>query len=366
MPDELEMLLRYREEPVPASAERRAAARRELQRAIAHERMAIGPASGRRPALPRPSRLLPAFALGLAALVAVVVMRSGSTTAPALAAGPVLERLARVAAAQPNDVPGPGQFLYTASRSLGETDTVLRGGFQCREIYSEYRQNWIAPNGEGFFRETDGPVHLASATEAARCKALPTQRAGTSNTWAAAHCLSISPVPLTRLSRDPGELRAHLLTGKVEGGPPGPAEAFAQVGDLLRETDASPALRSVLYRAAAGLPGVKFLGTIKDHSGRSGLGLAIDSHGIRHELIFSASTSALLSEQGISVGRVQGLRTHHGTLLYWSVYTGGSVVDRLPQRSPLPLSPACVKGGGRSHTVPGNARDSVIIGAIGK
>jgi len=49
------------------------------------------------------------------------------------------------------------------------------------------------------------------------------------------------------------------LTGKVEGGPPGPAEAFTQVGDLLRETDASPALRAALYSAAAGLAGVKSL-----------------------------------------------------------------------------------------------------------
>jgi hypothetical protein len=47
-----------------------------------------------------------------------------------------------------------------------------------------------------------------------------------------------------------------LSAGKIEGGPPGPAENFTQIGDLLRETDASPALRSALYQVAETIPGV--------------------------------------------------------------------------------------------------------------
>src|SRR6202043_132700 len=136
----------------------------------------------------------------------------------------------------------------------------------CQFDFTEYRQNWIAANGEGLFIEQDGPQQLAPGMPAACRSRLPQGAlpAGVSRTWAAPGCLSISPVPLGHLPRDPAVLRARLLTGKVEGGPRGPAEAFTQVGDLLRETDAPPSLRAALYRAAAGLVGVKSLGTVAD------------------------------------------------------------------------------------------------------
>jgi hypothetical protein len=47
-----------------------------------------------------------------------------------------------------------------------------------------------------------------------------------------------------------------------------------QVGDLLRESDASPELRAALFKVAAGIPGVKLLGTVTDSDGRSGTAIA--------------------------------------------------------------------------------------------
>ena len=47
-----------------------------------------------------------------------------------------------------------------------------------------------------------------------------------------------------------------------------------QVGDLLRETSASPELRAALFKVAAGIPGVKLLGTVTDSDGRSGTAIA--------------------------------------------------------------------------------------------
>jgi hypothetical protein len=223
--------------------------------------------------------------------------------------------------------------------------------------FTQYRQNWIAPDGHGLFRETDGPAVPATAADTAACRSIPGGAAvtpGTSSTWAAPGCLSINPIPLAQLPTDPARLRARLLTGKVEGGPPGPAEAFTQVGDLLRETDASPALRAALYRAAAGLPGIHFLGTVSDRLGRRGLGLAIDGHGVRHELIFAPRTSALLAEQDISLA--------HAGVLTWSSYVSQRVVDRLPARPPLPLRPPCVQGGGTALGVPGHPQVSVLVG----
>ena len=367
MTDDLDVLRLHRGDPAPPSAEARVAARRLLEQAISAEIRAPGAGTSRRRGRRPAKRLLlrgAVTALLAGALVAAVgILRSGSTTSPALAAGPLLEHLARVAAAQPAAVPGRGQYLYTASSSLTESDTVLPGGAYCRTVFREYRQNWIAANGEGLFREMDGPAHRLSPHEPAACGAVPAQPAGVSNTWAAPGCLSISPVPLGRLSRDPATLRARLLTGKVEGGPPGPAEAFAQVGDLLRETNAPPALRAALYRAAAGLSGVKSIGVVTDKLGRKGVGLAMDSHGTRHELIFSAATSALLSEQVVAIGKAPGVQAKPGAVLSWSAYTAGRVVDRLPVASPLPLSPACVHGGGTELPISGQPRDRVLVGS---
>lgn len=366
MIDELDLLRCHRDEPSPPSEHVRAAARRSLERSMNRDaRVPAG--TGHRSGVPSRRRLLVGAAIAAAlAVIAIAVgvsVRSGSTTQPALAAGPLLQRLARIASTQPWAFPGPGQYLYTTSHSLSESDTVLPGGLECRLMFEEYRQNWIAANGEGLFRETDGPSHYLSSHEPAACKAAPAQPAGESDTWAAPDCLSIDPIPLGHLPRNPARLRARLLTGKVEGGPLGPAEAFTQVGDLLRETDAPPALRAALYRAAAGLPGVKALGTVTDKLGRRGIGLAFDKDGIRHELIFSAKTSALLAEQEVLVGSVRGIHAARGTVLQWSAYTAGRVVDQLPATPPLALTPPCVRGGGTGLLVPGHPQESVIVGS---
>ncbi len=374
MTHELDLLRRHRFEPPGPSEETRAAARSALAAAIG----AVGatpttPAARAHPPArsgghlmgrgPVARLLLAAVVVGLLA-VGADLLRSGPTTPPAQAAGVVLERLARAAAKQPRTVPGPGQYLYTASHSLTGSDTVLQGGRYCQARYTQSRENWVAANGEGLIRETDGPAHYASKHEAAACGAIP-QVTGTSNSWAAPHCLSIDPIPLNGLPRDPARLRARLLTGKVEGGPPGPAEAFTQVGDLLRETDAPPALRAALYRAAAGLPGVRSLGTVHDELGRSAVALAIDTHGVRHELLFSLGTGLLQAERDVLVGRVAGAHAALGSTLDWSAYSPPKVVNSLPAPSPLALTPACVRGGERGLSVPGRPNDSVMVGTDG-
>ena len=369
MTDELQLLRQHRGEPSPPGEDERLAARRALAKAIQREvlgahRSVDGPSRGG--SIRRARRLGFALATSVAVLVLVgSFLRAGSSTGPALAAPAVLDRLARIAASQGGQRPGPGQYLYTATRSLTSSDTQIHGNLTCEAQFLQYRRNWVSANGEGLFTESDGPAHYPSRSDASRCRALPQAGAearGTSYTWAAPGCLSIDPIPLDNLPRDPATLRARLLTGKVEGGPPGPAEAFTQVGDLLRETDAPPTLRAALYRAAAGLPGVKFLGNVTDRSGRRGLGLALDSHGTRHELIFSAQTSALLSEQGVLIGHAPGVDAPLGTVLYWSTYTAGRIADRLPVRSPLPLAPRCVKSAATVRTVPEHPQDSVLVG----
>jgi hypothetical protein len=137
---------------------------------------------------------------------------------------------------------------------------------------------------------------------------------------------------------------------RLDGGPRTAAEDFVHVGDFLRETDASPALRAALYRAAGLIPGVRLLGTVRDHNGRTGLGVALDSAGVQHELIFNPRTSALMGEadRGSTPGSDD-----------WAVYLQLRVVSKLPKPSPRPLTPACIAGAGRGHNVPGG---TVITG----
>jgi hypothetical protein len=363
MTDELDLLRRLGGDPAPPSEAAREHARSALEHAIERERgeRRRPPVRGQRGTRRRPRWSVRIAAVGTAAVAAVVIgaaLRSGSAGGPASAnAATVLARLARVAASQPSLAPRHGQYLYTASHSLTESDSYGPGKRVCIAVFTQYRQNWIAADGHGLFRESDGPPRYRSAADAASCGSLPGGGGspGTSNTWAARDCLTLDPVPLGHLPTDPARLRARLLTGKVEGGPPGPGEAFTQVGDLLRETDASPALRAALYRAAAGLRGVVSLGTVADHFGRRGLGLAITGHRIRHELIFAPRTGALLAEQDVAVAG--------GKVLDWTTYSAGRVVERLPARSPLPLRPACVRSAGTARQVPGRPQDTVLVGA---
>ena len=129
------------------------------------------------------------------------------------------------------------------------------------------------------------------------------------------------------------ELRAKIESREIESGPPGDAETFTIIGDLLRETYAPPALRAALYQVAAGLPGVELVGETKDHEGRDGVGVAYTSEGIRHELIFDPDTSALLGEQDVVVDPAPThLDVGAGTVLGWAAYLSSGVVDSISDR----------------------------------
>jgi hypothetical protein len=125
---------------------------------------------------------------------------------------------------------------------------------------------------------------------------------------------------------------------QIDGGPPTPGEDFQHIGDFLRETDAPPAVRATLYQAAALIPGIQLLGTVHDHNGRPGLGIAYPSQGpypgkgSSSELIFNPKTGELSGEQGTGPS-------------YWAVYLDQKVVNNLPGEPPAPLTPPCAPGG---------------------
>ncbi|HEY7946707.1 MAG TPA: CU044_5270 family protein [Acidimicrobiales bacterium] len=283
-----------------------------------------------------------------------MVVRPGSPGGPTpAAAAVVLKHLADVAAAQPAaDVPAPGQYLYVDSENAYTSTTFGpssdgNGNGSYTVLLPQHRQIWIGPDGSGRLFETYGQPSFLSAADhadwvAAGSPAIPTSPGDSSFGPGGLSFQNLSTLPT-----DPSALAALIASRKVEGGPPGSAEDFTQIGDLLRETDASPALRSALYQVAAGLPGVEVLGTVADHAGRSGIGLAEVNHGDEHELIFDPTTSALIGEQDKVVG--PGSDEPVGTVVGWATYLQSTVVDSTTSTGPgnpaVPLSPSDGRAG---------------------
>ena len=251
--------------------------------------------------------------------VAALVLPLGRNGGVSPAAAAVLKHAARTAARQPVTAPpAPGQFVYTRSESKVEGTAVTHQ--QTINFYEHVRREaWIGPDGSGRIRESDSaPSFVTSADRAAWIAAGRPELTGDRNsdqTWGSG---GLSYLDLSKLPTDPGRLRQLIENRSIEGGPPGDAETFTIIGDLLRETYAPPAVRSALYRIASELPGVELVGATSDHLGRPGTGIAYTSNGLSHELIFDPQTSALLAEQTVD---------EHGTVLDWTCYLGSGVVD---------------------------------------
>jgi hypothetical protein len=260
----------------------------------------------------------------------------------------VLQRLARIAASGSSLVPGRGQYLYTRSVGRGAAFDGDGGQKECISYSTDHRQVWIGANGSGLLRDQSSAASYTSSSDRAACASMGFTRhnvAGTSNLWFAADCFALGPArDMNALSTNPRTLLRQMR--RIDGGPPGPAEDFVHVGDFLRETDASPAVRAALYRAAALIPGVHLLGDVGDHSGRLGLGVALDVHHVQEELIFNRRTAALMGEQTTS--RKPGSSS-------WTVYLASRVVNNVPYPSPIALTSPCHNYAGYIHRVAGGS-----------
>jgi hypothetical protein len=196
------------------------------------------------------------------------------------------------------------------------------------------REIWIAPDGSGRIREMAGrPRFLSKAQRAAWIATgspkLPPVARATNETFDPGQLRYFRSADLPT---DPATLRRLIEARKVPGigGPPGEAETFELIGEMLRETDLRPALRAAIYEVAAELPGVELLGPVRDPAGRRGVGVAFTDHrrGIRHELIFDPADSALLGERQVVVGGWdKDLQVPAGTVVGYASYLESGVVD---------------------------------------
>jgi hypothetical protein len=345
--DELEPLRRFPAFPRP-DAERVSRIRDALSAAIDEERAA----SLRSRSLSGPRRLRWALAgaiaaaLGLTgALVALLPFDGGRVES---AAAQVLRHEAAVAAEQPaGPTPKPGQYVYTKSEGA---NLVIAEDWSA--LQSSIREIWIGPDGSGRIVETLGEPRFLSVEDRAAWRAAGSPDLGAGQTTderfpcegsreqrptepvapgSPEACLSY--LDLSGLPTDPDALRAKIEDRSIVGGPPGDAETFTIIGDLLRETYASPALRSALYRVASELPGVELVGEVKDPSGRDGVAVAYTDSYSRRELIFDSETSALLGEREVLVDpKAAELNADPGAVIGYTSYLASGVVESLSSK----------------------------------
>ncbi len=242
----------------------------------------------------------------------------------------VLLRAARTAANHKATTPGPGQFVYTKSEAVWEVVEEGRDGPVAIAFRPTTREIWIAPDGSGRIHEVEGHLLFASRADAAYFyHAYRNQQnllnAHTSDDHEGPGGLGYTD--LSNVPTDPVKLKQLIESRKLEGGPPGDAETFTIIGDLLRETSAPPAVRSALYTIASQLPGVQLIGPTHDRLGRPGTGVAYVSRGLRDELIFDPRSSALLGEQQSVVERSKANPFPPGSVIGWAAHVASGIVN---------------------------------------
>ncbi|MFD0900266.1 CU044_5270 family protein [Actinomadura sediminis] len=307
--------------------------------------------SGAAPARsPRPRRAavaVAAFGLAFGTAVAIAVAPGGSPPAgpsPSatlnVGAVEVLNRASRAAAATPVLRPRPDQFFYFESKQYqyGRTDL---------------RRAWFSVDGSraGLIRnsETDDGVWTCAGNAAWKERenaAIETGRPLPVDPADAPADCGNGDVRVRGLPSGVAEMRRWLYRHSNGDNPPD-VQAFITVGDTIRERYVEPETLSVLFAAAAGIPGVTVIRDVTDLAGRAGIAVGQTWQGVRHELIFDAETYAFLGEREIvdmkGTWRPPGASAspgaedvpgEHGDVLYAAAEIRMAVTDRAGQIPP--------------------------------
>jgi hypothetical protein len=296
-------------------------------------------------------RLVAVLAVAAALLVALptLILGGGGKVQPAV--GEVLRTAAAVAATQPAEPPpGPGQYFYTRSReaylsSVGfnprcathpcDREHPWEATREWSVLVPRIRQTWIAANGAGRARAVAAKPEFLTPWQRKEWKAAGSPHLGSGGVEDFA--LSGQPfLDTSDLPTDPRALRKLIEARKIRlvDGPPGEAETFTLIGDMLRNTYLPPAFRAALYRVVAELPEVELLGEVEDPVGRTGIGVAFTKGSVTHELIFDPATSALLGEREVAARRIPDLQVPAGTETGSVTYLESKLVDSLGEGAP--------------------------------
>lgn len=266
--------------------------------------------------VPLPSKRTLVVVLGgaIAALTLAVGLPSGiNGNHDAMAA---LDEVAGTAASQLiQSARLPYLYLKTQSRTV---DTSVAQGKAWSVYRSEIREEWAAGDGSGRRRVTEeppqfvGPADRATWEAAGKPNFLPADSghtaeeslpAGSFEGGVAGEELSALPTGPTALSQALRQ-RAEEMHSSV----PIPARTLELIGELLRNPAATPELRAALYKAAAMVPGIEYLGERTDVTGRKGLAVGVVSTysggPTLYSLIYDPRNSEALAMEATVLGPV--------------------------------------------------------------
>ncbi|MER7704165.1 CU044_5270 family protein [Kitasatospora sp. NPDC097605] len=327
--------------PGPARPELSADRHRLLRGHLMSEIRETKPASARRGKLGWVA--VPALAGGLA--LAVVLSGGGGEGTPApqqqaaqqttgtLNAAPVgavqlLTQAADTAAGKPDPKPGKKQFVYVDSLVAFSSVNLATG--ESKVDPAHRRQAWFSVDGSqrGVLKEERGDGKAIAPEKTKPGEPAPRTDGG--------HWLDPNTRPslnaptyeyLAALPTDPDALLKKIYAETKGQGQTPDQEAFATIGDLLREQLAPPAVSAALYRAAAKIPGVTAVDDSVDASGRHGAAVAHVNAGTRTEWIFDPTTHEFLGEREVVVGEGSEMGKP-GTVIGHSAVLGRGVVDQ--------------------------------------
>lgn len=288
-----------------------------------------------------------ALAGGLAAaLLVVFAVLPSSGGEPELGVGQatakaVLTRAAKIAASTPaSTVPNAHQFLYIKwVRSYTSGETVKRHTFGLTDGQTE--QDWEEPDGSGRQKLSDGfhrfPSQAARAAweAAGRPVVNPPSIDATYPRGAYFNQCGIAPRGTVGLSTNPTRLLRQVIS-RYEDHRYNPGTTLNTAACIL-VTSAYPPLRAATYRMIEQLHGVRYLGAMRDGTGRKGVAVAVPEPGagVSSVVIFDPVTAKPLELETIragakthaSAGRKQHTDLANGTVVSAEILLSSGVVN---------------------------------------
>ena len=278
-----------------------------------------------------------ATALVLSNIVGLAGWRGGADSAAAAA----LSDAAAATIKTSDPVVGPGQYLKVSTQAVYSVDGDGGTGHgaaylvtQNGQMYvpADHNADWVWVRDPSTVAKTFGPASERAAAAVANSSSTPDIIRAAKGAW-----YNGKPTEwgFQSLPRDPQQLLNYIYRVTAGHGVSPDGEALVFIADALRTGVVPANLRATLYKAAAGIPGVKITNHAATLDGRTGNAFGRDeSNGVRQEIIIDPTTGLLIGERqvllrdgvlpGVPAGESMGW-TAVATTVVDSAPTGGSI-----------------------------------------
>jgi hypothetical protein len=265
----------------------------------------------------------------IAAAVAAAVVALGITVmlpTSREAAATELRRLGAIAGTQDPVRPGPGQYLLIRSEQLRRESFTTIGVDGSFDLITRLDvSTWVATDGSAFKREEVLSTTFASGAD--RQAWIEAGRPDLTLPRSSEYPPGEGPIhDVSTLPDEPDALLRALRSGATFDRPPGDAQAFIVVGELLAQGVAPPQLRAALFEVTARLEGVVLIGTVDDPLGRPGTAVELATVNSHIRLIFDPDSAQLLATV-VYATNVQG----DEELASWTAARPTVIVEEAPR-----------------------------------